>query len=301
MGEFYKLSIGEIFRAFGVSEAGLSAEGVLSQKKIHGRNELPKDGGFKVLGFLIQQFKSPLVYILVIAGGLSLWIGEYFDTIIILAAVSINVGIGFYQEYSSSQILARLQEKVRVAAYVRRSGEVHEVDSSDLVPGDIILIKSGMKIPADARLFKTKELFTFEALLTGESSSVEKSIDVIKVDTPIADQSNMVFMGSSIERGEGEAIVVKTGKETQIGIIATLTTKSGEDYTPLQEKISKLGKFLSIIVVFSAMVIFITGYIEKIEFYDIFVTAVAVAVAAIPEGLPAAIAVVLAVASKKYI
>ena len=298
MGEFYQLSADEVFRSFGVKEGGLSPEDVEKQRKIHGRNELPKEDGFRILGFFIQQLKSPLVYILLIAGGLAFWIGEFLDTVIIFAAVAVNIGIGFYQEYSSSQILKRLQEKVRVAAFVRRYGEIHQIDASELVPGDIISVKTGMKIPADARLFKAKDLKTNEALLTGESSPVDKNIEKISKDAVVAERKNMIFMGSSVERGEGEAVVVKTGKDTEIGEIAILTSGSKEEFTPLQEKIASLGKFLSLIVVAAAAVIVIVGYLEEFDFYQIFVTAVAVAVAAIPEGLPAAIAVVLAVASK---
>lgn len=299
MAEFYQLGIEEVLKAFDASHTGLSAEEVSRRFKIHGPNELPRERGFKILLFFLSQLKSPLVYILLIAAALSFWIREFFDTIIILAAVAVNIGIGFYQEYSSSQILARLAERVKVLALVRRGGELFEVEALRLVPGDLILVKTGMKVPADARLIYSKELLTNEALLTGESSAVKKNIETISGEASLAERKNMIFMGSAVERGEGEAVVVGTGKRTQIGEIALLAKESKDDRTPLQEKISRLGKFLSAIVVISAFVIVFIGAYEGFEFYQIFVTAVAVAVAAIPEGLPAAIAVVLAVASKK--
>ncbi|OGF69145.1 hypothetical protein A3H65_00995 [Candidatus Giovannonibacteria bacterium RIFCSPLOWO2_02_FULL_45_14] len=298
MADYYQLSVEDVFKATGSNKDGLSEAEYKKKFLEYGPNELPKESGFRALAFIWGQIKSPLVYILIIASILAFFAGEKLDTIIILVSVVINIGIGFYQEYSSSQILKRLAEKVRVSALVKRNGEIKEIDSAMLVPGDVVIIKSGMRVPADARLIKAKDLATNEALLTGESSSVKKNIEVISQKTGVADRKNMVFMGSSIERGEGEAIVVKTGKDTEIGAIALLTKESGEEITPLQEKIGSLGKFLSILVVIASIVIIVVGIYEKFNFYQIFITAVAVAVAAIPEGLPAAIAVVLAVASK---
>jgi Ca2+-transporting ATPase len=299
MGEFYKLSVEDVFKTFATREEGLSGPEVEKQQKNFGKNELPHDSGFRALGFLIAQFKSPLVYILLAAGVLSIWIKEYFDALIIMMAVAVNVGVGFYQEFSSSQILSRLAEKVRVLALVRRNSELHQIDAAELVPGDIIVVRSGMKIPADARLFKTKDFFTNEALLTGESSAVKKEIEKIEKDSGVADRKNMIFMGSAVERGEGEAVVVKTGKETEIGEIAMLAKNSREEFTPLQEKIAKLGEFLTLVVLGAASIIVLLGSLEGLAFNEIFVTSVAVAVAAIPEGLPAAIAVILAVSSQE--
>src|SRR3989338_4706545 len=298
MADFYQLSVEDVFKATGSNKDGLSEAEYKKKFLEYGPNELPKESGFKALVFLWGQIKSPLVYILIIASILAFFAGERLDTIIILISVVINIGIGFYQEYSSSQILKRLAEKVRVLALVRRDGGIKEIDSAMLVPGDVVVVKSGMKVPADARLFRTKDLETNEALLTGESSPVKKNNEAISKKTAVADRKNMIFMGSSIERGEGEAIVVETGKDTEIGVIAVLTKEYKEEFTPLQEKIGSLGKFLSILVVIATVIIIAVGLFEKFEFYQIFVTAVAVAVAAIPEGLPAAIAVVLAVASK---
>lgn len=298
MSDFYQLSVEDVFKSTGSNPDGLSIDQYKKKLLEYGRNELPKESGFKALEFLWGQVKSPLIYILLIASVLAYFAGEKLDTVIIIFSVVLNIGIGFYQEYSSSQILKRLAEKVKVMAYVKRGGEFKEVESVELVPGDIISLKYGMKVPADARLIRAKDLYADEALLTGESAAVKKDIEKITGDKVVGDRKNMVFMGSAIERGEGEAIVVKTGKMTEIGQIATLTTESDEEMTPLQERMAKLGKFLSIIVVVAAVIIVVVGILEDFNFYQIFVTAVAVAVAAIPEGLPAAIAVVLAVASK---
>src|SRR3989344_4057119 len=258
MADFYQLSVENVFKATGSNRDGLSRAEYKKKLLEYGPNGLPKETGFKALAFLWGQVQSPLVYILLIAAVLAFFAGEKLDTIIIVASVILNVGIGFYQEYSSSQILKRLAEKVKVMAYVKRGGNIKEVEAAELVQGDVIFLKNGMKVPADARLFRAKDLFANEALLTGESAPVK----------------------------------------TEIGQIATLTEESDEEMTPLQERMAKLGKFLSVLVVAASVIIVAVGILEKFNFYQIFVTAVAVAVAAIPEGLPAAIAVVLAVASK---
>src|SRR3990167_8597335 len=241
MADFYQLSVENVFKATGSNRDGLSRAEYKKKLLEYGPNELPKETGFKALAFLWGQVQSPLVYILLIAAVLAFFAGEKLDTIIIVASVILNVGIGFYQEYSSSQILKRLAEKVKVMAYVKRGGNIKEVEAAELVQGDVIFLKNGMKVPADARLFRAKDLFANEALLTGESD---------------------------------------------------------EEMTPLQERMAKLGKFLSVLVVAASVIIVAVGILEKFNFYQIFVTAVAVAVAAIPEGLPAAIAVVLAISSK---
>ena len=298
MADFYQLSVENVFKATGSNRDGLSRAEYKKKLLEYGPNELPKETGFKALAFLWGQVQSPLVYILLIAAVLAFFAGEKLDMIIIITSVILNVGIGFYQEYSSSQILKRLAEKVKVMAYVKRGGNIKEVEAAELVQGDVIFLKNGMKVPADARLFRAKDLFANEALLTGESAPVKKEIEKIEGEKVVGDRKNMVFMGSAVERGEGDAVVVKTGRQTEIGQIATLTEESDEEMTPLQERMAKLGKFLSVLVVAASVIIVAVGILEKFNFYQIFVTAVAVAVAAIPEGLPAAIAVVLAVASK---
>lgn len=298
MADFYQLSVEDVFKSTGGHEEGLSDLEYKDKLAKFGKNELPRESGFKALKFIWGQIKSPLIYILLIAAALSYFVGEKIDTGIIMASVVLNIGIGFYQEYSSSQILKRLAEKVKVMALVKRIGGYREVEAAELVPGDIIAVKNGMKIPADARLFRAKGLLVNESLLTGESEAVKKITDKIKGDKGVGDRKNMIFMGSAVEGGECEAIVVKTGRATEIGQIATLTEESGEELTPLQERMEKLGKFLSVIVVISSILIIGVGLFEKIRFYQIFVTSVAVAVAAIPEGLPAGIAVVLAIASR---
>jgi len=291
----------DIFNTLSTSESGLTLKEAGLRLEQNGLNVLPKEKRFKAWLFLWTQIKSPLIFILLVAGFITLGIKEYFDTIIIFASVVVNIGIGFYQEYSSGKILEKLADMVRVEARVKRDGEIKEIDSENLVTGDIIYLKSGMKVPADLRLFQVKDLRTSEALLTGESTPVEKNIDKITNDVVVADRKNMAFMGTTVEKGEGIGVVVQTGKDTEIGKIASLTKKAEDTQTPLQERLGHLGKIISIIILLAAAVIIGVGLIEEMEFFEIFITAVAVAVAAVPEGLPAALAVILAVSSQRIL
>ncbi|MDP3953955.1 MAG: HAD-IC family P-type ATPase [bacterium] len=299
--KWYQLGTEEVFKLLGTSENGLNQEEAQIRLEKQGRNELPKEKRFRVWLFLLGQLKSPLVYILVLAGAISLGIGHNFDALIIFAAVGVNIGIGFYQEYSSSKVLEKLSKIVRVLARVKRNKEIKELDSEFLVAGDIISLKPGMKIPADGRLIYIKNLHTNESLLTGESATVKKTIDPINKDVSTGDQKNMVFMGTTVEEGEGIAVITATGKDTEIGKIAMMTKSAAEEETPLQKKIGHLGKVITIIVTLGALIIIVVGLIEKLKFTEIFITSIAVAVAAIPEGLPAAIAVILAVSSRRIL
>jgi len=186
-----------------------------------------------------------------------------------------------------------------VHAYVLRESLIRQIDAEKLVVGDIISLKAGMKAPADARLITLRDLETNEALLTGESTPIKKHAKSLKGRVPLADRKNMVFMGTSVVKGEALAVVVATGANSEIGKIAKLTQAAQDEETPLQEKLKRLSKIISIFVSISAVVILIIGLFEKIEFADIFTTSIAVAVASIPEGLPAALSIILAVAGQR--
>ena len=296
--KWYQLSAEEIFKLTDTSPNGLTNEEAKLRLAKQGPNELPKEKRFQIWLFFLGQLKSPLVYILLAAGFISLGIGHNFDALIIFAAVGVNLGIGFYQEYSSNKVLEKLAKIVRVLARVKRSGELKEIDSELLVVGDVISLKPGMKIPADARL---KNLHANESLLTGESAAVKKITQTITEDLSTGDQKNMVFMGTTVEEGEGLAVITSTGKDTEIGKIAALTKSAIEEETPLQKRIGHLGKVITIIVTIGAIIIITVGLIEQLKFTEIFITSIAVAVAAIPEGLPAAIAVILAVSSRRIL
>lgn len=298
--KWHLLSLDDIAKEFVViTEQGLSEEEVVERRKKYGPNNLPQGKKLHWWQLFLRQFINPLVFILLIAAGMTLWLKEYIDMSVILLSVGVNASIGFWQEFRSNKIFERLQAIVKVEARVRRGGRVYDLIASELVPGDVIILKSGMKVPADARLFSTLELEANEALLTGESVPVKKEVKMLSGSVSIGDRVNMIHTGTVIEKGEGEAIVVATGSKTEIGQIAQLTTAVEEEQTPLQERLSKLGKMISIIVVVSALLILGSGIFEGRGFVEMFTVAVAVAVAAIPEGLPAALSVILAVASQK--
>ena len=283
-------------------ERGLSKKEAAQKQALFGLNVLPKGKRKTWLGLLIDQFKNPLIFILIIAALLTLWLREYADTTIIAISIVVNTAIGFWQGFRSSNIFEKLQQFVTVSARVTRDGQIHEVEASELVPGDIILLYSGMKVPADARLISLRSLEVNEALLTGESVAVKKKVsDKLSEEAPLAERTNTVYTGTSVEKGEAMAVVVATGASTELGQIAELTAGVKEEKTPLQERLANLGKMLSILVFIFAVAIFAIDIFEKASLSDSFTLAVAIAVAAIPEGLPAAMSVVLAIASQRIL
>ena len=282
--------------------SGLTMAEASNRIVTYGKNELPRGRTITWWQMLLRQFKSPLVYVLLVAAILTLWLRELTDTAVILFSVIINTLIGFYQEYRANDLLNKLKSIVRVEALVVRGGTPRVVDSLELVPGDIIIIKAGSKVPADARLIELHQLETNEAVLTGESSGVRKITDICVAETSVGDRLNMVWMGTAVERGDGRAVVVATGANTEIGRIARLTQQTATvETTPLQERFGRLADIISAIVGVSAVLIFIIGLIRDISPVEIFTTAVAVAVSAIPEGLVAALSVVLAVSTARIL
>ncbi len=298
---WHVLSLEETLRKFHTeSSNGLSENEVVQRIAQEGKNILPHGKEKHWWDFFFRQFKSPLVYILLLGAALSAWLGEWVDVGVIIAAVLANVAVGFWQEYRSSNILEKLRAIIQVRALVLREGATHEIDAEDLVPGDIILLKSGSKVPADGRILSCRHLEINEALLTGESLPTHKISETLSdPDVPLGDRKNMAYMGTVITNGEGTAVVVETGAQTEIGKIALLTQKTEDDPTPLQIRIAKLGKMIATFVAVSAVLILIIGLIRHRPLHEMVITAIAVAVAAIPEGLPAAISIILAVSAQR--
>ena len=283
------------------ADKGLSEKEILGRQQAWGKNELPKGKQTTALQMFLRQFKSPLVYILLVAAVLTWWIKEYADMIVILVVVFVNAIIGLFQEYRANKIFEKLKEAVRVNALVIRDGKLTEIDAAELLPGDLILLKGGNKVPADARIVSASNLEANEALLTGESRSVKKQVSAGDAGAMIGDRSDMVFMGTIMERGEGKAVVVEIGARTEIGKISILTQSTEEEPSPLQLRMKKLGQFLSELFLVIALTIFILGIASGDDVPEMIKTTVAVAVAAIPEGLPAAISIILAVSSQKIL
>jgi len=282
-------------------ERGLADEETAKRLAIYGKNELPRGKTATWWEILLRQFTSPLVYILVVAAILTGWIKEYADMGIILAVVAVNALIGLYQEYRANKIFETLRAIVKIQAVAVRGGKNHVLDAEGLVPGDVVILRGGDKVPADARLLSVSGLAANEALLTGESKSVQKNLQVAPEKSLVGDRRNMVFMGTLIEQGGAHALVVGTGARTEIGRITVLTQSAEEEQSPLQIRMGKLGKFLTEVFLVLSGAIFIIGIARGDGFIEMAKTTIAVAVAAIPEGLPAAISIILAVSSQKIL
>ena len=280
---------------------GLTAREVAARRARYGENVLPRRRGATGAVIFLSQFKNPLIFILTVAGTVTFMLGGHTDAYVIGAAVLLNACIGFIQEYKATRALRELEEAVRVSAQVIRDGERREVRREELVPGDIVLLTAGGVIPADARVIVTEGLMAHEAVLTGESESSAKFPGVFPAETPLMERENMVYMGGLIAAGAGTAIVVATGSTTEVGLIASLLGKVKEDRTPYQKKLRRFSWVIALIVGTIAAGIFAHGTLLGGTLGEMFMLAVAVAVAAIPEGLPVAATAILAVGMQRIL
>jgi len=276
-------------------ETGLKSSDISSLQKKYGKNQFDKKRGWGIVGKIFSQFKNPLIFILLVAGFLTLFLKEYTDAIVIFLALGINTLIGTIQENRAGKAFEEINKSQQKFATVIRDGKKSVILAKELVRGDIVIIESGMSVPADIRLFEERDLLINESVLTGEWADVQKTTGVLNKDFSIIKQTNMLWMGSLVSAGRGKGIVVEIGENTQIGEIAKSLREIGEEETPIKENINKIAKFLTIIVVVSLVIIFGMGVLRGEEITTMLLIAVAVAVAVIPEGLPAAVTSVLAV------
>jgi len=299
---WHSISWQEAVQKLGSDEKeGLTLREIGIRQKEHGKNQLPREKQLSKLKILLEQFKSPLMYILVAAGVVVLVFKEYTDAIVIFGAVLLNSLVGYFQENKANNSLKNLRSVVRINSEVLREGNEKIIDSSEIVPGDILVLNPGDKVGADARIIKADNLKINEMALTGEWLPAEKKAEILDKKTPLADRDNMVYMGTVIEDGRGEAVVVGTGLKTEIGRVAKLVRETEEEKTPLQRKISFLAKIMGIIIIFICGLIFLEGVLTGNSFLDMFTVAVAVSVAAIPEGLPVAMTVILALGMQRIL
>lgn len=293
---WYQLSIKEVFERLKASEDGLTETDIKDRLLQFGPNRLTEEERLSKLKILLDQFKSPLIYILIFAAAVTTLLKEYIDTGVILIVVILNTIIGFIQEYKAEESVRALKKMVVSKARVLRSGKEKEINSEELVPGDIVLLASGAKVPADIRLFKTIELKIDEAMLTGESVPSEKTVHSIKEkDLTPGDQKNMAFMGTIVVSGRAKGIVVETSGRTILGEIAQEVKELSITKTPLQEKIVRFAKFIGVIVFLSAGAIFLLGILKGLKVSDMLITAVAASVATVPEGLPIVVTITMAI------
>ncbi len=293
---WYQLGIREALEALGASEDGLDAGEVRRRLEKYGPNKLAEEEKTNRLGILLHQFTSPLIYILIIAAVVTLFLGEYIDMGVILAVIVLNAVIGYVQEFKAEESVRALRKMVVPRARVVREGREMEINTEELVPGDVVLLASGFRVPADLRLIRTIELKTEEAMLTGESIPAEKTTHPIREEnlTP-GDQRNMAFMGTVAASGRGRGVVVETGERTVLGQIAEEVREVPVARTPLQDKLDRFARLIGAVVMGVSAVVFVAGILLGADLAEMFLTAVATAVSAIPEGLPVAVTIVMAI------
>lgn len=299
---FYNLSKEQTLKHLDTTEIGLTSKEVTRRHSYYGFNKLPEEATVPWFKVLFSQFRSPLVAVLLVAAIVSFSLDEPFDGASILAAVFIQVTVGFIQEFRAQRSLAALKRVISLSARVVRDGKEQVVPAQELVPGDIIQLQAGDKISADVRLFEVHDFEVNEAALTGESEPILKQVETLdssKVD--LAEQVNMAFTGTVATKGNAVGVVSYTGTYTQIGKIAQMIKKTKDESTPLQKKLTSFSKKISIIVVIIALVILVFGYFVEGNFTKMFTVAVAVAVSAIPEGMAVAVTIILAVGMKRIL
>lgn len=281
-------------------ETGLNSNEVSRRLERYGANELAEKKQISMAQKIIAQFKDVMVLILVAASVLSAFLGDYIEAAVILAIVVINAVLGLIQEGRAEKALEALKKMSSPQAKVKRDGAIKQVDSSQIVLGDIVVIEAGDLVPADIRLVESQSLKAEEASLTGESLAVEKqAAELLQEDVGIGDRSNMLFMGTAITYGRGVGIVCATGSATEIGKISDKLQEIEDDPTPLQISLNQLGKWLGIICVVVCVVILAQGILLGGDAAEMIMTAISLAVAAIPEGLPAVVTIVLALGMKR--
>ena len=293
--EWHSLSIEEVLRKLRTSEEGLSEEEAQRRLEEFGPNELRKEKGKSPWSIFFDQFKDFLIILLLGATFVSLLIGEVLDAAAIMAIVIISAFLGFLQEYRAERALEALKKMAALEALVIRDGRERRILAKELVPGDIILIHAGDKVPADARLIEEFNLKVDEAPLTGESVPVNKEVMVLPSETALGDRKNMLYAGTIVTYGRGKAVVVATGMETEFGKIAQMIQLVEEETTPLERRMAEIGKWLGIGSLAVVAVVSALGIFRGHELLEMFLWGVSLAVAAVPEALPAVVTGALAI------
>ncbi len=299
--EVYNESIEQLMQDVGSSSNGLTKPQVEEKQYQFGLNELEKKRQTTLVEKFIDQFKDLMIIVLLVAALVAAFSGEVVDAIIILLVVILNAVFGVFQETKAQSAINALQAMSAPDAHVKRNGQIETVKSSQLVVGDIVLLEAGDIVPADLRLIEGASLKIEEAALTGESVAVDKQFNTLTDDhLSLGDRTNMAYMNTNVTYGRASGIVTATGMQTEMGHIAGMLNKTKETQTPLQANLQQLGKVLTILILVIAMVVFVIGMIRGEEsLIDMLLTAISLAVAAIPEGLPAIVTITLALGTQK--
>jgi len=297
---WHALEIDEIVEQLDTDlDSGVSSEEAQQRFERHGPNEVAREEGTPWWRTLLSQFQNPLIYILMVAGVVAILLAEFIDAGFIVAVLVLNAAIGFYQERQAEKSVQSLMELVSPDATVVRDGEERSIEAREVVPGDIVLLESGDRVPADIRLSSAKSLQVDESLLTGESTTVDKHTDAVEDDAALAERSGMVFNGATVSSGRGRGVVVATGQASELGKIAEQMRETTELKSPLQERMGRLANIIGIVIAVSVVITFFIGLLLGFELDEMFLVAAALAVAAIPEGLPIVVTVALALGVRR--
>ena len=293
----------DVARHFQVNpEKGLTDKDVNGRLRQNGHNVLTRKKKVSPIILFLHQFQDFMVLVLLGATLLSGVLGEYMDAIVIIGIVLVNAILGFIQEYRAEQSLEALRELTAPIARTVRDGVRHEVPAEELVPGDVVIIEAGDRIPADIRISEVRQLSVNEAPLTGESEPVVKQSEALDdAGVSLGDRYNMVFMGTMAVGGRASGVVVATGMQTEMGRVAHLIQEAEEEDTPLQKRLEQMGKYLVAICFIICGVVVLLGLAQGLPAYKMFMAGVSLAVAAIPEGLPAVVTIALAVGVQRMV
>ncbi|WP_341326058.1 HAD-IC family P-type ATPase [Methylotuvimicrobium sp. KM2] len=296
-GSWHTLEVETVAAQFATdSITGLTTAEARHRLKLHGENCLTESPPRPLWLKFLDQFKSFLIVVLLLAALLAWFIGDLKDAIVILIVVAFNAGLGFYQEHRAEQTLASLKSMLAPRAKVRRDGQMQEIDAAELVPGDIVLLEAGDRVPADGRLVEAHSLEVQESALTGESQAVAKTYEKLDLDDlPLAEQNNLLFMNTVVTRGRATMIITDTGMRTVMGGLAEMIAQAPDSPSPLQRQLDVLGKRLAVLAGGIVLIIFALTIQRGAPWTDAAMTAIALAVASVPEGLPAVVTVTLSI------
>jgi P-type Ca2+ transporter type 2C len=301
LGAWHTSEAAEVLRALGTDAAsGLSNEEAARRLEERGANELEDRGTRSPWAILWDQFTSTMIVILIVAALVSALLGDYEDSIAIAVIVVLNAALGFGQEYRAERAMAALQQLSAPRVKVRREDRVREISASELVPGDVVWLEAGNLVPADGRLLESANLRVQEAALTGESEPVEKNpVALEEEDTPLGERADMVYSSTLVAMGRGLFVVTETGMATELGKIASMIQATDREQTPLQRRLNQVGKVLALAALAIVGVVFALGLLRGENLEVMFLTAVSLAVAAVPEGLPAVVTIALALGAHR--
>ncbi|MFQ6076774.1 MAG: cation-translocating P-type ATPase, partial [Candidatus Bathyarchaeia archaeon] len=312
--EWHAMDVDEVIRLLETGREGLSEEEAERRLRMFGPNELVEKGRVTAIQLLLRQFKDVFVAMLIVAISISIVLGwyetqthpgaggiveTYSDAITISAIVVLNAVVGFLQEYRSERAMEAMKKMTAPKARLIRGGRRVTVPAREVVPGDLILLETGDRIPADAILLKAIDVEADEAVLTGESTPVPKRVGVVGSGAPVAERSNMVFTATHVVYGRGEALVTATGMATEFGKIAAIVQAAEDEETPLQRRLDDFAKKLALIIVSVCVAVFLVTGIRGGPLTEAFMTSIALAVSAVPEGLPAIVTVTLALGARE--